>query len=109
MDAPDARLYKKMRGGSPENYTALIDNIREAVKRNFRVRPCYLMSRINTTDEILRDIIYFSYGLGVSEVRLQRFKPWGSGSKLAKKYEIFAARIQSDVFHCCSYRCAGCG
>ena len=85
---PNADIYGKTRGGTPLQYETLIKNVKEAVKNGHRVRPCYLMARVNTTDEILRQIIDFSKSLGVFEMRLQRFKPWGGGEALAKNYEF---------------------
>lgn len=98
LDAPNPDVYKKTRGGSEGNYKTLVRNIEKAVLLGYRVRPCYLMSRINTTDEILREIINFSHKLGVKEIRLQRFKPWGEGEKLSTLYEF----SQTEYIEICS-------
>lgn len=88
IDAPNADIYGKTRGGSPKQYKTLVKNVVDAVDQGHRVRPCYLMARINTTKKILEQIIDFSKSLGVYELRLQRFKPWGGGEALAKNYEF---------------------
>jgi MoaA/NifB/PqqE/SkfB family radical SAM enzyme len=98
LDAPNPEIYAQTRGGSAENYRVLVSNIREAVARGFRVRPNYLMSRVNTTPEILREIVEFSSNLGVSEIRLQRFKPWGGGKHLSDMYEF----SQEEYIKICS-------
>lgn len=88
VDAPNADIYARMRGGTEDQYQTLIGNVKTAAMRGFRVRPCYLMSRVNTSEEILRRITDFSVGLGVGEIRLQRFKPWGGGKELSEMYEF---------------------
>lgn len=88
IDAPNAKIYANTRGGTAAQYATLVENVKLAVKHGHRVRPCYLMARVNTTKEILEEIIDFSKQLGVPELRLQRFKPWGGGEALAKNYEF---------------------
>lgn len=96
IDAPNADIYGKTRGGTHQQYETLVKNVVDAVAHGHRVRPCYLMARINTSEEILKQIIDFSKGLGVSELRLQRFKPWGGGEALAKNYE-FSQKEYIDI------------
>lgn len=88
LDAPNAELYAQTRGGTARQYTQLVANIHRAVELGYRVRPCYLMSRVNTSREIMAEIVRFSADLGVTQMRLQRFKPWGGSEHLAGKYEF---------------------
>lgn len=99
LDAPNADLYRVTRGGSREQYEQLIMNLHEAVRLGYQVRPCYLMSRVNTSEPIITEIITSATDLGVSQIRLQRFKPWGDGQKLASRYEF----SQDEYAKICSY------
>lgn len=103
LDAPNAEIYKLTRGGTLKNYAMLVSNIHEAVLRGYKVRPCYLMSRVNTTPAILEEIMDFSASLGVKEVRLQRFKPWGAGKHLSKMYEFKQDEYQNICSQAVSY------
>lgn len=88
LDAPNHEIYKRTRGGTKENYNQLVENVKNAAKKGYQVRPCYLMCRLNTSPKILKEIMDFSAGLGTKEVRLQRFKPWGAGKELSREYEF---------------------
>ncbi len=99
MDAPNSAIYKIARGGTNAQFEQLVANIRQATVLGYHVRPCYLMSRVNTSKAIMMEIIEFSAGLNVRQIRLQRFKPWGNGEKLADRYEF----SQDEYVEICAF------